>query len=146
MKKVTTTKSVIVESWEAKDGKCFDSPDECMAYEKTLDAAYNHINNIESKVCHIPFTGWDMDTDESKLFVLKSEEEYEHLALYYGCEYDSETFHWDKPKSYPAVFQVICREGYTAGYEIDWHTLNRFMEVMQSMNEYLCIKEQLKEQ
>lgn len=144
MKQVKETKTITVDRWEASDGRHFDSSDECMAYEKSLDAAREYIKSIEGKVCHIPFAGWDMDTEESKLFLLKSEYEYNCLADYYAGELMCDTDYWDKPNSYPAVFQVIGRECYSAGYEIGWHTLNRFMEVMQSMNEYLCKKEQLK--
>jgi hypothetical protein len=144
MQQVKELKSIIVERWKAYDGKCFDSSEECMAYERSLDAAYQNIHNIENKSCYIPFTDWDMDITESKLFLLKSEEEHEHISLYYSREYDCDTDYWDKPKSYPAVLQVICREGYSAGHEINWSILSDFMEVMQSMNEYLCNKEQYK--
>ena len=146
MKQVKETQTITVDRWEASDGRRFNDPQACMKYELSLNTMVERVDSIERKTCYFPFTEWDMDVESSELFLLKDENEYTLLADYYSHEWNCDTDYWDEPESYPAVYVVIARECFAAGRAIDWDTIDEFTKVIQSMNEYLCKKEQLKNQ
>lgn len=144
MREVKEVKTIYVTKYEASDGCRFDTEQECIDHEATLGTKRSLVKSIECTNCWIPFSGWDMDPDASKLYLIKSREEYEALNEHYSTEYDSYNEGWDASDEYPVVFLVLAREGYSIGYRLSEDCVDLFHKTADVINEYLCKKEQLK--
>ena len=142
MKVVKRVKSISINKYEAFDGKCFDTEEECLQYEASITQKRNIVKNIENVECHIPFADWDMDPDTSKLYFIKNKEEFEALKEYYASECYDDTW-WQDVKAYPVVYLVFAREGWASTYQISKHTIDGFNECINLINEYLCKGETL---
>ena len=143
MKEVREVKYVYVTKYEAIDGCRFNTEQECIDHEATLNAKRDLVESIECTTCWIPFSAWDMEPDESKLYFINNEEEFEALRNYYSDEFSSESDWWDEPKTYPVTYLVLARECYVVGYNIDSNVIDNFTNVIKLMNEYLYKNTQL---
>ena len=140
MRKVKEIASIYVDKYESADGHRFDTEQECLNYEASLRFAHAAIQSIESMDCSIPFSAWDYEPDETKLYFFKNYEEYKILKDYHASKWGDDC--WDEPCSYPAVYLAISKEGFSMGYEITQDHVKDFMDIAALMNEYLCKKEQ----
>lgn len=143
MREVKEVKSVYITKYEASDGARFNTEQECIEHEATLDAKILLVESIERTNCWIPFSGWDMEPDESKLYLVKNKEEFDALRDWYSGEFSSDSDWWDKPKAYPTTYLVLARECYVTGYRLDKNVVDNFTNVAKLINEYLYKAEQL---
>ena len=144
MKTVREVKSVYVNRYEACDGKRFDTEKECIEYESTLDTKRPLVKSIEHTTCWIPFSGWDMEPDESRLYLIKNKEEFEALKSYYSEEFVSDTGWLNTPKTYPEAYLILARECYVVGYRLDHTVIDNLINTTNLIDEYLSKAEQLK--
>ena len=143
MREVKEVKSIYVTKYEASDGARFNTEQECIEHEAKLNAKRSLVESIECTTCWIPFSNWDMEADESKLYLIKNEEEFEALRDYYSEEFSSDSDWWDEPKVYPTTYLVLARECYVTGYRLDKNVVDNFTNVAKLISEYLYKAEQL---
>lgn len=119
MKIINESKMVTVKKYEATDGNVFDTEQECLLHENTLNQRINEAKALPAVDCYIPFTDWYMDVDESKIYILHSKDEYDKLADWYVSTWYKDSLYWDEPDSYPAAMIIISREGCSNGYILE---------------------------
>lgn len=119
MRTINITKNISVKQYEANDGTIFENEIDCINYEKECEKQIDAAKSIESIDCNIPFTGWYMDAEESKIYILHSKNEYENLAKWYSSKLYSDSLFWEEPTKYPAAMLIISRECTSCGYCID---------------------------
>lgn len=138
MREVKEIKSIYITKYEASDGKRFDNQADCEAYEATLDDKRSLVKSIECTNCWIPFSGWDMDPDVSKIYLVKSESELEALRSKYAEEYSSDSEWMYSPDRYPAAYLVMARESFAIGFTLSEDFVDMFHKVGDLIHEYLC--------
>ena len=116
MKIINESKMVTVKKYKATDGNVFDTKQECLQYESTLNQRINEAKALTAVDCYIPFTDWDMDVDESKIYILNSKDDYDKLADWYVSRWYKDSLYWDEPDSYPAAMIILSRECCSRGY------------------------------
>ena len=103
----------------ADDGREFDTKHQCEQYETTTLIPRKIIQNMPQWELDIPFVGWDIEPNVTKMFVVRNKEEYDALESYYGGPCADDEWWGDEPKSYPAAYIIITRDGYSNGWEVD---------------------------
>ena len=143
MKIINKAKMITVKKYEATDGKEFDIESECLQYENTLNQRINEAKAIPSVDCYIPFTNWYIDADESKIYILHNEDEYNKLEDWYSSKWYKDSLYWDEPCSYPAAMIIISREGCSYGYILGKACIQEMYKAAEKMMDaFLTVNEE----
>ena len=137
MKIINESKMVTVKKYEATNGNVFDTEQECLQYESTLNQRINEAKALTAVDCYIPFTDWDMDVDESKIYILNSKDDYDKLADWYASRWYKDSLYWDEPDSYPSAMIIISREGYSNGYILERNDVQEMYKAADKMKNAL---------
>lgn len=132
MKVVCETKTIVIKKYESADGIRFNTEQECIEHEKALN--FDLAKSVISEDCYIPYSGWDQEPLESKIYFVKNHEEYNNLEAYHQHKFDEA--YWDEPENYPAAFLVISREYASVGYEVTIDDINNMTETFTTMMKY----------
>lgn len=137
MKIINESKMVTVKKYKATDGNVFDTEQECLQYESTLNQCINEAKALTAIDCYIPFTDWDMNVDESKIYILNSKDDYDNLTAWHVSRWYKDSLYWDEPDSYPAAMIIISREGYSNGYILERDDIQEMYKAADKMKNAL---------
>lgn len=134
MEAIKEVKSTYVTKYRAADGTTFNTEQECADYEKQCLGQEAIYKAIECKKIYDPFALWDSEINISRLYILKSKEDYKALKAHFT----DGLIYWEEPESYPkvmAVFSINCC--YSVGYVIDKNRAKCFEKLLEDIYAYL---------
>lgn len=137
MKIINESKMVTVKKYKATDGNVFDTEQECLQYESTLNQCINEAKALTAIDCYIPFTDWDMNVDESKIYILNSKDDYDNLTTWYASRWYKDSLYWDEPDSYPAAMIILSRECCSRGYILERNDIQEMYKAADKMKNAL---------
>ena len=144
MKIRETSRLVYERKYEAEDGTLFNTEQECIDYENRITEKRKAAQAIESIECNIPFTNWDSDVDESKIYIIRSEEEFKNLAEWQASEWGGiDALYWDEPQNYPVALLVISRPDFSYGSILRLDDLDNMLDAVSVIaSAYLTTSEE----
>ena len=104
MEVIKEIKTIHITKYKADDGKIFNTKQECIDYEKQCLEQETTYKAIECKNIYDPFALWHSEPNISRLYILKSNADYEALKAHFIDKVDD---CWEEPERYPAVMAVF---------------------------------------
>ena len=142
MKIINVARTITEQKYVANDGEQFDTEAECLQYEQSINQHIERAKQIKSIDCDVPFTSWDSEVEDSKIYILNNSNEYHDLESLYLQEFVGCAGHlfWDEPKSYPAAMMIISRECCSAGYILNMrHIQDMYNAAHQMVDAYFTV-------
>lgn len=148
MKIINVARTITEQKYVANDGQQFDTEAECLQYEQSIDERIEKAKQIESIDCEVPFSSWYIDAEESKIYTIRSQEEYDNLHSLYAseCSYGSDDYlYWDEPIKYPVAMLIMSRECCSCAYVLEAENVQAMYNAALKMsNAYFdAIKEEI---